>query len=245
VREVGGAKIRLTEQGNFPSSCQMDELPTFRNFLGAFWRNWLSLMSSGPSVPLMIASYYVESWVAKIALWLMAAGFVIWSAYLVWRPERTEVNELRKKLARISERRPLRFGGLSIDHFVQPAPPYGPTIIDQIGISFENTGDERLILAISELYFEYDGERTPIALPSGADQYNILAQTEVDYEFNVPDLQIQLRALQPVLVRFGFRASYDNVPPLKARGMEYTLDCYIRSIRPVNWSVVTARHSEY
>ena len=142
----------------------MDEQP-FRKFASAFWRNWLSLMSGGPSVPLAILGFYLESPVAKILLWVTAGGCLVLSAYFLWRPERAKVVKLQNRLARISEDRPLSFNGLSIGRYVQPHPPHGDWIIERVELGFENTRAERISWTLAEFFFEYRGTNRTIPLP--------------------------------------------------------------------------------
>jgi hypothetical protein len=186
------------------------------------------------------------SWWIAFAIFLMSLlVLLVRIPYALYSKQRAKINELQDKLARIREDRPLSFTGLSIEHFVQRHPPYGPVSIDRIELGFENTGGERLSLTITDLYFEWGGRKIPILLPAGADRYNLLAREEVGYGFDVPGLEVQLRALQATMIRFGFRAAYDNVPPLKARGMERVLDCGVRSVRPFHYDVTIVHQIEF
>ncbi len=222
----------------------MDDRPTFQNFAKAFWRSWFALMSGIPSVPVAIGAFYLENTIAKIALWVTAAGCLILSAYSLWKTERTKVQDLQTQLAKIREDRPLSFTGLALERCVQPRPPYGEWIIERIELGFENTGAERISWTLKEFFFEYGGTRRDVPLPAAAGRYCLLAREAVDYGFDVPGLQIQVKPLGvPTTVRFGFSVEYDNVPPLKVRRMGRVIDCNIRNPRPTDpdWNIIEQR----
>jgi hypothetical protein len=70
----------------------------FRDFIHAYWPNWFALMSGGPSVPAAIAAFWVQSDVAKIALWATVAFCFVLSAFFIWRAERLKVIEFTERL---------------------------------------------------------------------------------------------------------------------------------------------------
>jgi hypothetical protein len=171
-------------------------------------------------------------------LWVTAASCIVLLAYSLWKPERAKVNDLQIQLAKIREDRPLAFTGLALGRNRQPRPPYGDWIIERIELGFENTGAERISWTLSEFFFEYQGVRTDVPLPAGAGKYCLLAREAIDYSFDVPGLQIQLKALRvPTTIRFGFSVEYDNIPPLKVRRTKRILDCNVRMLRPIDYDV--------
>lgn len=70
----------------------------FRDFIRAFGDHWFNYMSGSLSVPAAMLALYVESPVAKLALWLTAAACIVLAAYLVWRTERLKVIQLEERL---------------------------------------------------------------------------------------------------------------------------------------------------
>ena len=118
-------------------------------------------------------------WIALAIFLISLLVLLVRIPYGLYSKQRVEVQKLEHKLGKIREDRPLSFTGLSIEHLNQARPPYGPVSIDRIELGFENTGAERLSVAIADLYFEYGGRRTPIPLPAGAGRYNLLAREEV------------------------------------------------------------------
>ena len=77
---------------------------SFWAFLVGFWTSWAALMTSIPSLPLAIATYFVEQNTAKVCLWVTAVVCLIISSYLVWRAERIKLLELTKKQRDLEER---------------------------------------------------------------------------------------------------------------------------------------------
>jgi hypothetical protein len=179
------------------------------------------------------------SWWIAFAIFLIAlVVLLVRIPYEIYSEQKTRIEELEHKLCRISEDRPLSFNGLSVEHCVQSRPPYGPWIIDRIGLEFENMGDQRISWTITEFFYEKAGVKLAIPLPVGAGRYSLLARERVDYGFDVPGLEIQLQGpLVPTTFRVGFGAQYDNIPPLKIRHMRRLLECSVRSLAPLNCNV--------
>jgi hypothetical protein len=83
-------------------------------------------------------------WIALVILLVALIILLVRIPYKLYAEQRTTINSLNEKLVKFSDDRPFRFEGMSIEHSVQPQPPYGPWIIDRIELEFENMGDQRI-----------------------------------------------------------------------------------------------------
>src|ERR1700690_3300592 len=68
-----------------------------RDFALAYWNNWFAIMSGGPSVPLAIATYFIQSDTAKTWLWATSGACIILSSFFVWRAEHERAEELETR----------------------------------------------------------------------------------------------------------------------------------------------------
>jgi hypothetical protein len=76
----------------------MENRPSFANFLRAFTVRWFVTMSGPLSVPLVVLAFWVESKTAKIGLGVTAIIWAIFASYWVWRVERQRAVELEAGL---------------------------------------------------------------------------------------------------------------------------------------------------
>jgi hypothetical protein len=73
--------------------------PTLRNFVLAFCMHWLKLMSGPLSVLVAVLGlWFAEGPYARIAFGILGIAALFISSYLVWRPERLTVIELKRLL---------------------------------------------------------------------------------------------------------------------------------------------------
>jgi hypothetical protein len=91
------------------------------------------------------------SWQIALAIFLISLFVLLVRVpYRLYAEQRTTINGLNNKIARIAEDRPLAFTGLALRRCVQPRPPYGEWIIERIELGFENTGAERISWRLTE-----------------------------------------------------------------------------------------------
>jgi hypothetical protein len=176
----------------------------------------------------------------QIPLWTLGAIVVVrmlLAPYWMF----SALKHVEDTLARISEDRPFRFSEFILGSSVQPHHSQMIWIINDIALEFENLSDRRISWTIKELFFEYRGTRTEIPLAPGSGPYCLFPRQRATYNFDVPDLKIELAILGVLTsIRIGFQIIYDNIPPLRVRQTERLLDCKIRSLRPVDyhWDIV-------
>ena len=72
---------------------------TIREFGEALWKHWFTAMSGGLSVPLTVASFWVEGYVSKV-LFVVTAFLCVWAAaYSAWKGEREARAKAEQQLA--------------------------------------------------------------------------------------------------------------------------------------------------
>jgi hypothetical protein len=205
---------------------------TIPQFLYAFWPNWFALMSGPASVPFAFWGLYAGSDAAKIIFFKLSGLCIVLSCFFVWKKERDtllkKVSETEAILNSISLERMFAYKNFTMRVNPDPNNPASNNM-ERFDIIFENLGDFLIKFNIVRLYIETIQNCWEIPLADETGGY-IHPRQIMQFGFDMANSNI---GVLPIIIKIGFVADYDNVPPLQNRTTKRVIQYTFRSVYPM------------
>jgi hypothetical protein len=189
----------------------------------------------------IIESAELTSW--KVAIYVLVAIVVtrlILAPYWIFEAQSIQLNKVNETLSRISEDRPFNYADIVLSVIGNNFHKSVVWTVERIELLFENLGERIISYKITELFFEYDGNKMAIPMPIDSDAY-IHARQLIRHGFDVKELTVKRF---PAIFVIGLSVEYDNVPPIHKRVTKRIIKHTFNSFRPMDWSNTIIKQDE-